>query len=271
MMHRNTPNQESGISPAEMLYGVKLHDHLPNKFRSVRKEWKDIQKAMEIKNATRDLKMKESSLSRRTLQPLQDGDKVSIQNQTGNHPKKWNNTGQVIAVLPNRQYKVMVDGSRRVTLRNRKFLRRIRSDSWAQPEIVKQVVIPMVPNPVVEPRRSPPVAASPKETSQTETPRHVLPQDPSQPTTPTFQRLPASAIPPEGASQPEIPCRTPESAAPTAAPRSVANLPDLETTSPGQQNPELQPAVEGTPQGSGEGRRYPTRKRKTTRRLITEM
>ena len=48
-----------------------------------------------------------------------------MQNQYGNHPKKWSNTGLVADVLPNRQYQVIVDGSRRVTLRNRKFLKKI--------------------------------------------------------------------------------------------------------------------------------------------------
>ena len=48
-----------------------------------------------------------------------------MQNQCGNAPKKWNNTGQVVEVLPNRQYRVMMDGSRHLSLRNRKFLKPI--------------------------------------------------------------------------------------------------------------------------------------------------
>ena len=35
------------------------------------------------------------------------------------------NTEVIVQALPNRQYQVIVDGSRRVTLRNRKFLRKI--------------------------------------------------------------------------------------------------------------------------------------------------
>ena len=45
MAHRNTPCQVTGVSPAEMLYGYRLRDHLPNKFRKIRKEWSDVQKA----------------------------------------------------------------------------------------------------------------------------------------------------------------------------------------------------------------------------------
>ena len=59
------------------------------------------------------------------LQSLIVGDTVSIQNQTGNQPKKWNSTGRIVEVLPHRKYRVLKDGSQRVTDRNRKFLKRI--------------------------------------------------------------------------------------------------------------------------------------------------
>ena len=61
---------------------------------------------------------------RRELTPLKVGDSVQVQNQTGNHPSKWNNTGVISDVLPNRQYHVIMDGSRRVSLRNRRFLKK---------------------------------------------------------------------------------------------------------------------------------------------------
>ena len=126
MTHRNTPCQDSGISPAEMLYGYKLRDHLPNKFRSVRKEWSDVLKARELRNSINQQKMVASS-RKRTLEPLEVGDTVFVQNQTGCRPKKWSNKGKVVKVLPHRQYGIMIDGSRRLTLRNRKFLRKSRS------------------------------------------------------------------------------------------------------------------------------------------------
>ena len=62
------------------------------------------------------------------LQPFKVGDRVSMQNQTGNHPLRWDRTGLVIEVKQFDQYAVKVDGSGRVTLRNRKFLRKIRQD-----------------------------------------------------------------------------------------------------------------------------------------------
>ena len=58
------------------------------------------------------------------LQPLKVGDRVFIQNQTGNHPLRWDRTGLVIEVKQFEQYAVRVDGSGRITLRNWKFLRK---------------------------------------------------------------------------------------------------------------------------------------------------
>ena len=58
------------------------------------------------------------------LQPLKVGDRVFFQNQTGNHPLRWDRTGSVIEVKQFDQYAVKVDGSGRFTLRNRKFLRK---------------------------------------------------------------------------------------------------------------------------------------------------
>ena len=42
-----------------------------------------------------------------------------LQNQVGPHPLKWDKTGRVIEVRQFDQYVVRVDGSGRVTLRNR--------------------------------------------------------------------------------------------------------------------------------------------------------
>ena len=57
------------------------------------------------------------------LTPLVVSDHVRIQNQIGRDPRKWDKTGIVIEVKQFDQYVVKVDGSGRVTLRNRKFLR----------------------------------------------------------------------------------------------------------------------------------------------------
>ena len=83
-------------------------------------DWRDVALG------PRSVKLHER-LSRQTkeLPPLQEGDYVLIQNQLGNHPKRWDKRGIVVQANPaTRQYKVMTFGSRRLTLRNRRFLRK---------------------------------------------------------------------------------------------------------------------------------------------------
>ena len=62
--------------------------------------------------------------SSRELPPLREGDTVLIQNQNGPKPKKWDKEGTVIQTGENDQYLVRVHGTGRVTLRNRRFLRK---------------------------------------------------------------------------------------------------------------------------------------------------
>ena len=66
------------------------------------------------------------SAKAQNLPPLLVGDVCRVQNQTGQHPTKWDKTGEVVQVNSNDQYLVKMHGSRRVTLRNRKFLRKIQ-------------------------------------------------------------------------------------------------------------------------------------------------
>ena len=61
----------------------------------------------------------------KTLPPLKVSDVVSIQNQHGPHPMKWNKSGTVVEVMGYDQYKIRVDGSGMIYFRNRKFLRQI--------------------------------------------------------------------------------------------------------------------------------------------------
>ena len=123
MTHRSTPAQGTGVSPAELLFGRNIRDHLPRAERKLRQEWQeasDLRAQALARRAVTSIEKQGQELS-----TLRHGDSVQIQNQYGNHPKKWTNTGIVAEVLPNRQYQVVVDGSRRITLRNRKFLRKI--------------------------------------------------------------------------------------------------------------------------------------------------
>ena len=60
------------------------------------------------------------------LAPLKVGDAVRVQNQTGNSKNRWDRTGVVREINPDYDlYLVQMDGSRRTTARDRKFLRKI--------------------------------------------------------------------------------------------------------------------------------------------------
>ena len=148
LSHRNTPNQSSRLSPAEMLYGHKIRDHLPNKFRKLRKDWRAVKRMQEMKHVCLP---HENTRQERTLKPLAAGDAVSVQNQKGNKPNKWHNTGKVVEALPNRKYKIILDGSRNVTNRNRKFIRPILEQCRNKPDPGRNVEptiksVPQVPS-----------------------------------------------------------------------------------------------------------------------------
>ena len=89
----------------------------------MRVEWREAAEKRETAFQRRHVKMIEKS--GKVLPDLAEGVHVAVQNQHGSHPKRWDKTGMIMEALPFRQYKVKMDGSGRVTTRNRKFLREI--------------------------------------------------------------------------------------------------------------------------------------------------
>ena len=88
--------------------------------------WHHLAAQREAALAVRGAKLKERlSENVKKLPPLMVGDDVIVQNQTGNKPLRWDKTGTVVKVNGFDQYEVRTDGSRKITLRNRKFLRKI--------------------------------------------------------------------------------------------------------------------------------------------------
>jgi hypothetical protein len=127
LQYRNTRDQDTGKSPAEHLMGSQLRDFIPkSKANLVGQVWSKLASQRELALSLRNAKLKERlSVEVKLLKPLKIGDTVIVQNQTGNHPLRWDKTGKVIKVRAFDQYDVMMHGSRKVTLRNRKFLRQI--------------------------------------------------------------------------------------------------------------------------------------------------
>ena len=142
---RNTPETDSNLSPAQILLGRTLSDSLPlrppiphrttifDPESAVSRVWKDTWSAKEHALKTRLARQVEKlEIGSHALKPLQIGDTVRIQNQSGNHPTKWDKTGTVVQIGDNDQYIVMVDGSRRLTLRNRRYLRKMVRPTQSQ-------------------------------------------------------------------------------------------------------------------------------------------
>ena len=133
LAHRNTPDQLSKKSPAQVIFGHQLRDALPvfggtdSVFDDdkVLPLWREAWSLKERALRTRAARTVETLTKRsKDLPALRHGDTVFVQNQTGNHPNKWDRTGVVTECRPHNQYTVKIDASGRLTVRNRQFLRK---------------------------------------------------------------------------------------------------------------------------------------------------
>ena len=57
--------------------------------------------------------------------PLSVGDRVAVQNMHGKNPKKWERIGTIVSTEDYDRYGIRLDGSRQLSIRNRKHLRQI--------------------------------------------------------------------------------------------------------------------------------------------------
>ena len=114
------------MSPSEVVFGRKIKDLIPivPKRLKMNPQWHDLLRLREQALAKRHMKRSvELSEHTRRLKPLTVGQSVTIQNQHGNNPKRWCNTGTIVEVGEFDKYLVKVDGSGRLTVRNRRYLR----------------------------------------------------------------------------------------------------------------------------------------------------
>ena len=129
LLHRNTPDPLTGLSPAMILFGRQIRDHIPavlGKYKP-RSEWRLEADLREQAYAKRHAQMEDRlNFGAKTLPPLKIGDTVTVQDQSNPlKAGKWKKTGQVVEILPHDSYMVVIHGSRAPTQRNRKFLRKI--------------------------------------------------------------------------------------------------------------------------------------------------
>ena len=133
---RNTPAPDCRLSPAQVLFGRQLNDAMPVLDKSltifennqIHSEWHELWAKKEDAIRSRLVKSCEAlEKGSKDFIPLQVGDHVFIQNQGSNlkNQKKWDREGTILKKGENDQYLVKVRGTGRLTLRNRRFLRKI--------------------------------------------------------------------------------------------------------------------------------------------------
>ena len=184
LQYRNTPDHVTKVSPAECVFGRSIKDFipvLPGKYKP-HPTWQSTLAAREEALRNRHMKTAEYwSEHTRTRPPLRVGDTVRLQNQTGPNPRKWDKTGVVIEVRQHDQYVIRVDGSGRVTLRNRKFLKNYEPVYQRRPRTTLDVLPAFKPssvfhdNPPVTDGSIPVAPLSPNIDSQVLSPNHTIP------------------------------------------------------------------------------------------------
>ena len=140
---RNTPDPDCKVSPAEIIFGRPIRDAFTFCNRKetftnphVQSHWKDAWNLKEMALRKRFVRWSERQNERtRSLRPLNVGDRCFLQNQVGSHPRRWDRSGLIVEVLPYNKYLVKVDGSGRLTSRNRRYLRIFKYASLSIPGI----------------------------------------------------------------------------------------------------------------------------------------
>ena len=193
MTYRNTPDRDTGLSPAQVIFGRSLRDFLPSPQTRYRPqpEWVMLREDREKALAKRAVSnMEKLDQNCRVLPRLAVGDSVLVQNQVGNHPSRWDITGVIVEVREHDQYVVKVDGSGRMTLRNRKFLKKITPYAMTK-HFKSSYTTASTP----EAQSSPPVIQSPPVTAAE--PREVVTPPSPTPPEPQPEQQPESQPQPE--------------------------------------------------------------------------
>lgn len=128
LQYLNTPLRGVNKSPAQLAMGRQLRDGVPvhRQHYKVDSHWRGALRVRERETVRQQGVWMERHGAPRTLLPLMLGTQVCVQNQ---ETKVWDRRGVVTETLPHRQYTVKLDGSGRVTLRNRRHLRVVRGSS----------------------------------------------------------------------------------------------------------------------------------------------
>ena len=121
LQYRNTPMKDTGLSPAQMLLHRQLRDHVPSspELYKPSRSWlmlaADRERLFERRNS--EIASRYNATAH-ALVPLSPRTAVTVQTK-----RKWDRSGVIVECLPHRQYRVRLDGSGRLVLRNRRFLK----------------------------------------------------------------------------------------------------------------------------------------------------
>ena len=195
LSHRNQTDPVSGLSPAQVIFGRQLRDHLPlqpEKFQP-RAEWRMEADQREKTFSRRHLlKHEQLSATAKHLPALQVGDSVAIQDKSDpGKAGKWTKTGVITDSLGFQSYEVKIDGSNTLSTRNRAHLRKII------PYINKQMQED-IPSPHSLP---PPHAIQTRAQTRASNPDSIPAAPHSQQVLPTAPQTPQSSLIPAPASQ----------------------------------------------------------------------
>lgn len=121
LQYLNTPLRDVNKSPAQLASGRQLRDSVP----IARQHFKvDSHWGQTLRRRERQMAQHQDSVASkgtdRGLNPLPLGTLVRVQNQASN---LWDRSGVITEIHPNRQYIIRLDGSGRLSLRNRRHLR----------------------------------------------------------------------------------------------------------------------------------------------------
>ena len=232
MQHRNTPDTEFGLSPSQVLFGRPIRDFLPiqpGQF-SPSEVWIDCREKRELAFRNRLFRGVERwSEHTKDLPPLEPGTRVLVQNQygAGKVAKKWDRTGIVLENLGFNKYRVKIDGSGRITDRNRQFLRKFTPVTPTSPGPRPNCHDTQLnPTPTTPSYRQ--VEPEPGDIPVPSSPRVSLPQNVpdirDSPTSPTFVTPPSS--PNVEPNEPETSCNPPETPQLPRRSSRVSRLPE---------------------------------------------
>ena len=135
LQYRNTPIQNVGLSPAQILFHRNLRDDLPVNPSTLQpcRLWLEAANKREEALCNRNQALSDRyNQTTRNLCPISVGEKVLIQEP--DKKNRWSRSG-VVAEVNDRKYFIRMDGSGRVISRNRKFIKPIPGDENRQVEL----------------------------------------------------------------------------------------------------------------------------------------